>query len=244
MRRMMVAFALLTACGGSEPAVTPTRPLSAAEHRTEAKRHDKEAQHHEAEARTAGRSTDSYRCGDTVLFDQSTSGTERLSARVPCWSVEVSGDHLREAQRERDEARRHRAAAYSLEEAERHYCSALSPDERDHTPFWHRSDIVAVTKVERSGRLRGARVVFRKVPSLTSDWMELAVKCHQARAAATGWDPTYMVYDPSVLEGVHVEVRDDPKGIAVEVTSGRDDTAAAIYGRAEGLLRPEAESKE
>src|SRR5690242_14300664 len=80
------------ACGGPQP-LAPERPHSVAEHRAEAAVHEEKAAAHEAEAQqleSGGRSS-AYLCGDTVLFDQSTSGGERLAVRVPCWSAEVGG---------------------------------------------------------------------------------------------------------------------------------------------------------
>jgi hypothetical protein len=218
--------------------------MSASEHRAEAQRREQEATHHEQEAgRLEGSTSDAYRCGDTVLFDQSTSGGERLSLRVPCWSAEVAGtqEHRRAAARAREEATRHRTAARQLETAESRDCATIAPDERDHPPFWHRSDILTVQKLEDRGRLRGATILFRRVPALTAEWMQQAVRCHQARAASLGWDPMYMSYDPSALADARVEVVDDPAGVRVRIWSDNAEIAAVILGRAQGLLKPELE---
>jgi len=237
--RSIAVLGFLAACGGKASAVQEP-PLSASEHRAKAAEHESDAKSHEQKARQLESQPSHFECGDAVPFETLTSGGERLVARVPCWSAEVAGTqaHQRAAARERREAARHRAAARALEEAERSRCAMLSPDERDHTPFWHRSDVVAVDRLESSGRLRGARIRFRRVPSLTRSWMEQALRCHRARAAALGWEPTYMGYDPSVLAGTRVDVKEDGGGIAVDVLSDDPDVAAVVYGRAEALRRP------
>jgi len=43
----------------------------------------------------------------------------------------------------------------------------------------------------------------------------VAIGCHRARAAALGWDATYMTYDPSALADVRVTVTDEPDGVLV-----------------------------
>jgi hypothetical protein len=240
-------LAVVAACGSSRPAqpLVPPQPMSAEEHRAEAERHEAEAKHLEAEAgrnESAGHASD-YRCGDTVLFDQSTSGTERLTLRVPCWSAEVAGSDAqrRAAARAHEEAAHHRAAARNLEQTESKSCGTMAPDERDHSPFWHRSDILTVTRVDHGGHLQGATILFRRVPSLTTEWMKQAISCQQARAAALGWDPSYMSYDPSLHPDARVEVKDDRAGVRVTISSGNSDAAALIASRAEALMKPELE---
>ena len=150
-------------------------------------------------------------------------------------------EHRRAAAAAREEASRHRAAARELERAEVNHCSTMAPDERDHGPFWHRSDILSVTPIEERKQVRGASILFRRVPSLTALWMEQAVKCHQARAASLGWDPMYMSYDPSAVADAHVTVVDDPAGIRVLIRSDKPDVSAVILSRAQKLLKPELE---
>jgi hypothetical protein len=247
MQRHVLAVAVLAACASRTPPepLVPAQPLSAEEHRAEAERRDREASQHDKAAGRfeSGSPSDAYRCGDTVLFDQSTSGGERLSLRVPCWTAEVGGgqEHRRAAASAREDAARHRTAARQLESAEGTYCSTMAPDERDHGPFWHRSDILTVQPIQERGVLRGANILFRRVPSLTKEWMEQAVRCHQARAASLGWDPMYMGYDPSAVADAHVVVSDDPAGIRVIIRSQNPDVAAVILGRAQALLEPELE---
>ena len=238
MLRPLTILSLVAACGGA-PVTTST--LSASEHRAEAAEHEDHATRHEADAQELERRPRSIHCGDAVPFDTLTSGGQRLVTRVPCWSVEVGAtrEHRRAAAHERAAAARHRAAAHALERTERERCATLPPDERDHTPFWHHSDVLAVEKLEERGALRGARVVFRRVPSLTREWLEQAVRCHQARAAVLGWQPTYMGYDPSLLPGARVSVTEEARGFAVDVDSGDPDVAAVIYGRARALMTPD-----
>src|SRR5687767_4479131 len=103
MQRLVLAVVVLAACASRTPSepLVPRQPLSAEEHRAEAAKHERDASHHETEAGRleTGGTSEAYRCADTVLFDQSTSGGERLSLQVPCWSAEMSGtqEHRRAA---------------------------------------------------------------------------------------------------------------------------------------------------
>jgi hypothetical protein len=240
MRRCLLLALLVTACSPPGPVRQPA-PLGVAAHHAEAAAHEERAADHDRAVRRLEADPTSYVCGDSVMFDQSTSGGERLTLRVPCWSAEVAGseEHRRAADRERIEAERHRALARLLHQAEVQSCAALPPAERDHTPFWHRGDILAVERIDTQDGRRGVRVAFRRVPSLTAAWMEQALRCHRARAAALGWDPRYMGYDPSIFERALVDVRDTPGAIVVEIVSADPDIAAVIVGRAEALLRPD-----
>jgi hypothetical protein len=235
--RPSIALVLLAACAGPA-SVSPPRPLGVAEHRAEADDHDARAARHAAAAAEHAEGRNGYACGDTVLADQLTSGGERLQLAVPCWNtdVEASFEHRRAAARERSEAARHRSQARALEQVERDRCAGLSPAELDHTPFWHRGDIARVERLADGATLRGARVTFKAVRGLDGSWLEHALQCHRARAAAVGWDSRYMGYDPSLLPGVTTTVVATNDGLTVEIRAADADVAAVVAGRTEALL--------
>jgi hypothetical protein len=236
--RALPFLVLLVACGGSSRA--PERPLGIDDHLAEARRHDADAERQEQiaeEVEVVSRKRPPV-CGDRVLADQVTSGGERLIAPYPCWSGEAStvDRHREEAARLRGDASKHRARARALLAAERASCAALRADEMDHTPFAHREDVAWVGAELDGTKVRGARIRFRSVEGLTAEWLRTAIACHQARAAALGFDPTYMSYDPSAVAGAETEVVATDDGIVVIVRADDDAAALVIYGRAEELV--------
>jgi hypothetical protein len=235
--RPIIAMVLLAACGGSTP-VSPQHPLGVAEHRAEARAHDARAAEHAAAAAEHADGRNGYACGDTVLADQVTSGSEHLAFAVPCWNTdaEASYEHRRAAAREHSEAMSHRTRARELEQVERTTCAGLHAAEVDHPPFWHRADIARVERLADGATLRGARVTFRVVRGLDARWMVHALACHRACAAALGWDGRYMGYDPSLLPGTTTTVVAGDGAVAVEIRATNPDVAAVVAGRAEALL--------
>lgn len=215
--------------------------MSATEHRQAARAHDRAAEQHEAAALSREQQDPNAdtRCFDQPLEGVAESGGERYELLRPCWTAltSPSARERREAMRHREIAAAHRARARALQEAERDHCAGLGADERSHSPFYHRSDILRVEPYREGGALRGARVLFRRVPGLTVAWMRKALACHMARAAALGYPTDFMPYCPAVLPSVAVEVVDTGDAIAVVVRSERDDIAAAVLGRAQDLVR-------
>jgi hypothetical protein len=236
--------ALLAACGAGAQVAPPPRGVEA--NLEEAKRHEADARRHEelaasaeaAAARTAPGAE--YVCGDSVLAAQTTSGGERLVSNAPCWTkeVDVARRHRSEADALRADAASHRSQARALLAAEQASCASMPADELDHTPFAHRDDIAAVTARLDDDRLVGVRVRFRQVSGLTAEWLRDAITCHQARAAALGFEPRYMAYDPTVLEDVEVKVTDDGQGAIVDIRAHSREAALIAYARAEALLDP------
>jgi hypothetical protein len=230
----------LSACGGGSR--VPPRQLGVAEGLAEAERCEQDADRHEQVAdEIAAAGGARAGCGDVVLADQPRSGSDPVVMLAPCWTGEqdVVTRHLEEAERLRAEASAHRAHARELLAAEDAACAAVPYDELTHTPFAHTSDLAAVTAELDGDRVSGARIQFRPVEGLTTSWLRTAIACHHARAAARGYDPTYMGYDPSVLAGAVTEVTEADDGIVVVIRSSDDATALSIYGRAEDLLSEE-----
>jgi hypothetical protein len=234
--RNYTLFVVLAGCAANSP--TPQRPLGATEHYAEARAHDQAAEEHDLAASAEQRSARTLvTCGDQVLSDQSTSGGVPLTRSVPCWThVSQRDAHLRRAAAQRREARVHREIAARLIEAERVACAAVAEDERDHTPTWHTGDIVAVEPVRDGGPVAGARIVFRKIPGLTADWLRASYACQQAQAAAEGYDPTFASYCPSTLEGVTIEVSERADGFVVTFRADRPEVGAVVWGRASDLV--------
>jgi hypothetical protein len=235
-----ISIAVATGCAATDP--TPRRPLGAAEHYAEAREHEREAQMHDRAARAQERAeTTMPACGDRVLAEQSTSGGSPISLAVPCWTTHSKRDsHLHRAATLRRDASRHRAIAASLIETARAACASLPASERDHSPSWHRDDILAIAPVRANGPVRGARIVFRRVPGLDADWLRRAYACHQAQAAAMGYEPTFMGYCPAAVDGARVDVADSADGIEVTIVSERWEVAAVIFGRALDLRHRQA----
>jgi hypothetical protein len=241
-----LALVLAAACGGSAP--PPREPLGVQGHLSEADRHEADA--HQLDERAAaiertGPPT-AYACGDQALADQPTSGGERLGGRAPCWSGE-RGAIARSralAHQLRADARAHRAQARVLATTERETCAGLPPEELEHSPFDHREDLAGVEAELDSDRLRGARIRFSRVPGLTAAWLRRALACHQAMAAATGYDPTHLATCPSTVAGADTTVIDDPGGLIVVVRAADPAAALTIYARAEALLAANAPGAE
>lgn len=236
MRILPLLLLSLAACAGPSQR---QRPLGVGAHLAEASRCEKEAAQHEVkaeEAEIANRNGPAI-CGDTVLADQTTSGGVRIVAS-PCWSSDPAAvdRHREEAARLRRDARTHRALARELLAAEATSCSTMAADELDHTPFAHRDDVAGVVAELDGATVRGARIQFRPVSGLTADWLRTAITCHQARAAALGYDPKYMSYDPSVVSGADVTVSETDDGVVVVVHADDDAAALVVYGRAEELV--------
>jgi hypothetical protein len=236
--RFLALSLSVAACGGSSR--VSSRPFGVDDHLDEARRHETDAEREEriaSDAEAASRNRMPV-CGDVVIADQVTSGGERIHGRKPCWSAEQStaDRHHAEAARLRADARVHRARARELLEAERASCATLPAEEMDHTPFAHREDITWVGAELDGTKVRGARIRFRAVEGLSADWLRTAIACHQARAAALGYDAGYMGYDPTAVAGAEVEVVAGDDGIVVIVRATDDAAALAVYGRAEALV--------
>lgn len=160
-----------------------------------------------------------------------------------CWSStrNPTEQHLADAAKHRELAQKHRAAAQALRDAEASTCAGIGEADRDTSPFYHREDIVSVDKIERqvqgrASELRGARAVFRAVPGLTAEWLQRAVDCHRARAAAMGFEMEGMEYCPLVLKGADARVSSTANGLGVEVTADDAAIAEEIERRIQALV--------
>lgn len=238
----IVALVAAAACGGTSPSPVPRRPMGVQAHLAEADRHEADARHHDQQVAAVAEdpATATYTCGDRAMSDQSTSGGERLVLRAPCWTAGGGSAerHRQVAERLRTDAAAHRARARVLLQAEARACSQLPEEERDHTPFHHYDDILAVSAELDGDRLAGARIKFRPVPNLSAEWMRQALGCHSARAAAIGWPTTFMADCPSVVAGAETTVLEEPDGLVVVVRAKDPAAALVIYARAEQLLDP------
>ncbi len=215
--------------------------MSAGEHMAEADRHEAEARALEASA-AAGERTGPptpYACGDVALTELATSGGERLHILPPCWAGEAATVERarRHAAELRTDARYHRIKAREMVLAERRWCASLPAAELDHTPFDHREDLQSVEAELEGDQVRGARIRFKPVRGLSAEWLTRTLACHQALAAAEGYDATHLSACPSAVEHAQTRVLESSSH-GLEVVIRSDDPAAAliIYARAEALL--------
>lgn len=162
-----------------------------------------------------------------------------------CWSEtkNPTAPHADVAAEHRDLASKHRAASQALKDAETSTCAGLSEEDRDTSPFAHRSDIQSVSQFHdeqmvgknKVSREAGATIVFRATPGLTAEWLQRIVDCHVARNAAVGHDMPEMAYCPLVPRSAEARVRSVGDGFAVDVWSDNAESAAEIWQRAQQL---------
>lgn len=170
--------------------------------------------------------------------------TEHDCAVSPCWTV--TAEARADAERHRDLAARHRAAAAALRDAEARECAGLDDASRDESPFSHRADIASVeelwedVRVGRSTTRRraGATVMFRAVRGLTREWLQRVVDCHLARNAALGHDVPEMPDCPLVPMGVTAHVRSEGDEFAVDIRGETNEAADEVLRRARSLVAP------
>ncbi|MBK7583222.1 MAG: hypothetical protein IPI67_23865 [Myxococcales bacterium] len=157
-----------------------------------------------------------------------------------CWDS-VSNPtawHAAETERLRRLAQEHRAAAEALRTAEERACDGIPVADRDESPFAHRGDILQVEPLYRTTAgaarsLAGARVVFRRVPGMTVEWLRVLVDCHLARNVAAGHEMPEMPNCPLVPKGVSAHVESVPSGFAVSVSVADEATAKEVLRRAQ-----------
>lgn len=241
MRIAVAAALFLASCATPKPIDRGhNRPLSVAEHQQEADRHEQEAEKQQSLYRPEANNPNAQplQCFDQPLAGVPTDGTEDIPLMRPCWTVDTNptANHKRAAEAHLRAAAEHRAKAAALLGAEKQSCRGMGEQEISHSPFYHRDDILSVKPYREGHTLRGAVVLFRRVPGLTAAWMRRAIACHQARAAVMGYSRTFMSYCPLMLEGVAASVDDTPAGIRVTLRSKDDVTAAAVLGRTEDLV--------
>jgi len=224
---------LLVSCGGKQK--VEDRPRGYAELMTDAERHERKAEHHD---QVAGElptgKPENFACGDTVLSDQSTTGTERVTTWTPCWdpAEEAVESHRDAAARERKTARVERAQAVALARAELGSCRGIPPRELSHTPLSHRRSIAEVIPHRVSGEVRGVHIVFKRVPGLDARWMERAIECHRARAAVLGRSGSP---DPTLIPEAQVTVSEDGGRVTVFVRTPDGDSGELALARAQAL---------
>jgi hypothetical protein len=239
--RILLGLLLLTSCAGP-PQARHERPKGWAGHQAEAEQHDRAARIHDqaaAEATASSSSIDSYQCGDTVLNEQSTSGTEPITTWTPCWNLdeEAAIRHRQAADAERRAAREDRAQATALARAEIAHCRGIPQHELTHSPFDHKRAIEEVIPHRSGGVVRGVRIVFKPVAGLTADYMRRAIACNQARFSVLGNPAQFAPEDPTLVEGAEVEVTNTRSNIIVTIRVPDDVQAAVALERAKDLVR-------
>lgn len=232
----LVPCALACHLGSTQP-----HDMGAAAHVQQAERETARAEEHEDQGREALART-SNGCDTDV---------DRGRFGPVCWTSELASakDHADAAERHRRVAEQHRAASVILRDAESRACADIDDENRDTSPFAHRSDVRSAQALSESppnrpnkatafpSRLVGAQIVFDAVPGMTAEWLQRVVDCHLARNAAIGHTRATedMPYCPLTLAGVHASVSSNGNGFVIAVTADEPATAKEILRRA-GLL--------
>jgi hypothetical protein len=225
---------LLVSCGGKQK--VEDRPRGYAELMTDANQHERKAEHHEqvVSELPSPAQPENFACGDTVLNDQVTTGTERVTTWMPCWdpAEEAVESHRAAAARERKTARQERAQAVALARAELTSCRGIPARELTHTPLSHRKAIAEVIPHREGDEVRGVHIIFKRVPGLDARWMERAIGCHRARAAVLGRTGSP---DPTMLPEAQVTVSEDGGRVNVFVRTPDNDSGQLALARAQAL---------
>jgi hypothetical protein len=210
--------------------------------------HDMSAAKHEAAAADA----DDRSAEHAGQYDPNSSAEPApCKPKQVCWTARVNptSQHRAEASTHHEEAAKHRAAAQALRDAEAGACAGIEAEDRDTSPFYFREDIASVQTLKepadpaRGGkspatRDAGARVVFRAVPGLTSEWLQRSINCHVARGSVVGHDDAAMSYCPVAIKGVRATVASTGDGFAVDVRGDDPATVVEILRRARALTAP------
>ncbi len=186
-----------------------------------------------------GRDPLAYRCGDTVLADQSTSGGERLQLSQPCFDPQEEAAQAPRALPANEQARvpnEVQRASGGLVETELVACRNIPERELAHSPFAHHKAISEVIPHYAGGTVRGARVVFKKIPGMTEAWMRQDIACHQARFASRSDSASYMPEDPSMIAGTRVTVESDRATVTVLIEATTDEAGREVLARARALI--------
>lgn len=236
---------LLVSCGGKQK--VEDRPRGYAELMTDANQRERTAEHHEqvaGELRTPGTPAqpENFACGDTVLNDQVTTGTERVTTWTPCWdpAEEAVESHRDAAARERKTAREERAQAVALARTELASCRGIPARELTHTPLSHRKAIAEVIPHREGDEVRGVHIIFKRVPGLDARWMERAIACHRARAAVLGRTGSP---DPTMLPEAQVTVSESGGRVDVFVRTPDGDSGQLALARAQGLTAAQSATR-
>lgn len=166
-----------------------------------------------------------------------------------CWTstTNPTEEHQDLAEKHRQLAAQHRSASKELRRTEASRCAGIDEADRDMSPFAHREDIQSVSPVweesytgkVKTRELLGAKVVFRAVPGMTTEWLQRVVDCHLARNATLGFDQPGMFYCPLNLPHVDAVVRSTGNGFSITVRSDDPETAKKVLRRAHGLMEQE-----
>jgi hypothetical protein len=80
--------------------------------------------------------------------------------------------------------------------------------------------------------------VFKPVPGLTAKWMQQDIACQRAQWAVAGKDPKFAPWDPTLVDGAQIDVRDNHGHVEVLVTTDSPEAAELAVARARGTLVP------
>lgn len=215
---LVLGLAVATlACRGREG--THPEDMSAAQH--EAAAADAEAKAVEAESQYDP---------DVVVFDGG-------DCSEFCFRSNPTEHHLREANRLRREAARHREASHELQVAEERACAEIPELHRDFSPFFHRSHITGA----ELGDDGPVTVHFDEIPKTTAAGLQRLVDCHLARNAAMGFEMEEMDYCPLAVAKVSATVLETDAGVDIQLEAEDEQARAEVVARVEKLLASDAE---
>ena len=258
----IVGGALLAAC--TSPGTKP-HAMTAGQHQAAAQAEERAAAQHEAQydpsqTKAVGPTGPSIGAYSACIEYQSSNCYIRWKS-----TENPTERHLKDAQKHKKLAVKHRAAYKALIDAEQRFCSGIPEADRDLSPFYHREDIstvegvkkpeggyghagygnargttvVQIQQIEKEvfgpGGLQGARVTFRAVPGMTAEWLQRSVDCHLARNAVAADAANTMSFCPLAVPRAAASVTSTGNGFAIDITSDDAKSAQEIVKRAWSL---------
>ena len=250
-----------TLLGGCASSGTKPHDMTAGEHQTAAQAEEQRASQHQAQydpsqTRAAGPTAPSPGAYNSACIEY---GSSNCNVRWKSTENPTDG-HVKEAQKHKKLAEKHRVASKALADAEKRFCAGIPEADRDLSPFYHSEDVagvqglkkaasgsgygdvgggsnsvVQVQQIEKEvfgpGGLQGARVTFRAVPGMTGEWLQRTVDCHLARNAVIGNDAA-MSFCPLAVTHATAVVASTGKNFAIDITSDDAGSVQEIIKRA------------
>lgn len=177
-------------------------------------------------------SADNHKCGAyAVRTGETTRDGEPITLWMPCW------DYTKDSSRYQVDA--DPKTQHMLAQVERTQCVGLAPEALERSPFVQ-VDAIDEVVPHRSGQtVRGAHIVFKRIPGLTVSWMRRAIACHQARWRTLGQPDSYLAGDPTLVDGASVEVTEVDGHLVVLIASETPASAQLALERAHELTVPQ-----
>ena len=175
-------------------------------------------------------SSTNRKCGyDAARIDKEDVPSDLSSYWLPCWDDGLAGARYRVPTDPGTTAR--------LAKVEATQCVGLFPQSLERSPFAQREAIQEIIPHRLGSSIIGAHIVFKPIPGLTVSWMRRVIACHQARWETLGRPGDYLAGDPTIVEGVEVEVSEADHRVVVRVAAPASETdAQLVFRRAKDLV--------